>query len=86
MAALVHTCLDSGLLDGSLSRSTSDFSSDSMQTCTPSSSNGSVLQMAERRDSCSQQVSWKRGGSVCVSFRSIGAVYGLPALPCAPQS
>ena len=56
MAARVHSCSDSGLVDGSLSRSTSDFSSDSMQTGTPSSSNGSVLEMAERRDSSQQQV------------------------------
>lgn len=56
MAALVRGCADS-VDDAPLSRSTSDFSSDSMQTCTPSSCNGgmSVLEMAERRDSCQQQ-------------------------------
>lgn len=75
MAALVHSSSDSCVLDGSLSRSTSDFSSDSMQTCTPSSSNGSVLQMAERRDSCQQQVRHRRANPVpvCVSVRSISA-------------
>lgn len=79
MAARVQSCTDSGLVDGSLSRSTSDFSSDSMQTSTPSSSNGSVLQMAERRDSSQQQVRCD-ALYVCVSFRSISVGYGLRAL------
>jgi hypothetical protein len=78
MAARVHSCSDSGVVDGSLSRSTSDFSSDSMQTSTPSSANGSVLQMAERRDSSQQQVPLhKTVCSVCVG--SLGQSWLWPA-------
>lgn len=57
MAAVVSSscCADRAEVD-LLARSASNLSSDSMQTATPSSANGSVLQMAEGRADSQQQV------------------------------